>query len=300
MTPAELKRAIQLDYALSDRLASRSYIDYLKRVVIDSRPQPRRFGDVARPFQWNFANALAPAVEYIAGVRPSYDGPLSFGFIMPKGSDKTGSVGRLLNWMLGYSKRRLNIYAAAADTDQAKLVKDSQATELRLNPWLANRVTLLNRVAWGRGGHLEILASDAGSAQGKLPDILAYDEIVHWHQNSKPFFDALYSARNKRPACLTIVTSNAGWKGTWAWDLRQEVINSPRWHWYEAPEGSRSASWMNAAAIAEDRKLLHPSEAARLLDNKWIDLAEERGFIAGIEVDGCVFTVTDPPPRLVT
>jgi len=280
-----LRRAIQVDHAVSDRASQSGLSGYLNRVVIDSRPDPRRFGEIAEPWQWDRVNAILPAVEHVAGFRKSYSGPLNFYFGYAKGHDKTSFIARLFNWLLSYSRRRLKVYAAAADADQARLIRDAMVSERLLNPWLKPRVQILLKAAWGRGGSLEILAADAASAQGKLPDVIVLDEVTHWH--SKDFFDALYSARNKRPECVTIVTTNAGVKGSWQWELREAARTSPNWHFVEQPERQQLASWMNADRIAEDRKLLTPTEADRLLDNRWIDPGEESGFCLLEEAMAC-------------
>lgn len=285
MNAETLRRAILLDHAVSDRASQGGLSGYLNRVVIDSRPEPRRFGEVAEPWQWDRVNAILPAVEHVAGFRRDYSGPLNFYFGYAKGHDKTSFIARLFNWLLGYSRRRLKVYAAAADADQARLIRDAMASERLLNPWLKRRVQIMLKAAWGSGGQLEILAADAASAQGKLPDVIVLDEVTHWH--SKDFFDALYSARNKRPECVTVVTTNAGIKGSWQWELREAARQSSNWLYFEQPERQQLASWMNADRIAEDRKLLTPTEADRLLDNRWIDPGEESGFCLLDEALAC-------------
>ncbi len=284
--PLDLRRAIQIDHAISDKIASKSYLGYLDRVVIDSRPNAKRFGEVARPFQWERAKVLAPAIEYVAGIRDQYDGPLNMFWTLPKGSDKSSGLARLCNWALAYSKKRLKIYVAASDTDQARIIRDLQQAELELNPWLKRRVNLLYKAGWGPGGSVEFLASDAASAQGLAPDILLIDEVCHWHK--RDLFDALFSARNKRPACLTAICTNAGYRSHFSWDIREQARQSKRWYFYESPPSGHVASWMDAAAIAEDRKLLDKNEAARLLDNRWIDASENNGYLSREEVDRCV------------
>lgn len=283
---ANLARAVELDYAISDRIAAKSFRGYLDRVVINSRPEPRRMGDIEKPFQTERAAVITPALEYMAGLRDNYNGPLNFWFTMPKGSDKTGFCARAASWALAYSKKKLKIYVAASDADQSRLVRDSMQAELDLNPWLKKRVHLLYKAGWGPGGNIEILASDAASAQGVAPDLLIADEICHWH--NRTLFDALYSARNKRPACVTIIATNAGYKSHFSYEIREQARQSPRWYFYEAAPNSKLAGWMDHDAIAEDRKLLHPAEASRLLDNVWQDTSLDLGFATREEVDRCV------------
>ena len=284
MTP--LQRAIALDYEISDRLSQRSFRNYLQRVVIDSRPKPRRFGDVAESWQWDRVSAIEGAIEHVAGFRPDYAGPKNIWLGYSKGHDKTSFIARTFNWLLGYSRNRLKIYACASDADQAKLIRDAMTAERDLNPFLKKRVQVLMKAAWGRGGSLEILASDADSGQGKLPSCVVFDELSHWR--NKEFFDAIYSARNKRPDCVVIVLTNAGFVGSWAHELREIARTSPRWHFFEQPVGQQLASWMDEAAILEDAKMLLPTEFRRLIRNEWIDLSEESGLLTRDEVNQAV------------
>lgn len=286
MNPQQLRRAIKLDQELSDRLSQQGFEQYLSRVLIDSRPEPKRFGAVCEWWQKLKVDAVLPAIEYVTGYRSHYDGPLNFYFELAKGGDKSGFAARTLNWVLGYSKKRIKAYAAAADTDQARLIRDAMARERELNAFLRKRIQILLKAAWGRGGQLEILAADAASSHGKTPDLLIIDEFTHIQ--SREFFDALYSARNKRPSCVTIIQSNAGIKGSWQWELREMARTSPsRWFFYAQPEFTHLASWMNEKAIAEDAKLLTKTEANRLLYNRWADPGEESGFCLLEEALAC-------------
>lgn len=286
MNPEQLRRAIKLDTELSDRLSQQGFQQYLDRVIIDSRPEPKRFGSVCEWWQKLKVDAVLPAIEYVTGYRNHYDGPLNFYFELAKGGDKSGFAARILNWVLGYSRKKIKAYAAAADTDQARLIRDAMFRERELNTFLRRRVQILLKAAWGRGGQLEILAADAASSHGKTPDLLIIDEFTHIH--SREFFDALYSARNKRPSCVTIIQSNAGVKGSYQWELREIARTTPsRWFFYAQPEYTHLASWMNEAAIAEDAKLLTKTEADRLLFNRWIDPGEESGFCLLDEAMAC-------------
>ena len=288
-TSADLERHLRLSEQMADKAARGSFPGYLKSVIADSRPDPRKFGLLAEPWQWDRAEAIGPAIESLCRVpgRPKYRGPLNFWFGYSKGHDKTGFVARTFNYVLGYARRPLTLYACAEDRDQAKLIRDAMSRELKLNRWLAARVRVNNFEAHGldNAAKLEILASDSDSAQGKTPDIVVCDEITHW--SSKEFFDAMFSARNKRPDCVFVILTNAGIKGTWQWDLRNLARASPRWRFFEQPERTMLASWMDPAAVAEDRKLLIPSEADRLLDNRWIDPGEANGYLMLADCVAC-------------
>jgi hypothetical protein len=59
------------------------------------------------------------------------------------------------------------------------------------------------------------------------------------------------------------------------------------WHVYEAPEGRTLASWMKPEDIASIRRLLPPSEAARLYDNIWVEETEDLGYLSRQQVVEC-------------
>jgi len=280
-----LAQQIALHYELCDRASARSFASYLDSVVIDSVP-PRRFASLREPWQTERYDRFADALSYVSGHSDSYDGPLNFWLGYSKGHDKTTGIGRVVNWLLAYAKRRLRGFACAADSDQDRLLSEAMVREAGLNPWLKKRLRIQQKWGYGASGSsIQILAADAASAHGILPDFLILDEITHWE--SKDFFDAIYSSRDKRPRCLTFVLTNAGVRGSWQHQLRNLSAASPHWNFYEQPQGVQLASWMDAAAIAESRKMLTLSEARRLHDNVWVDPGEDCGFVSLAEAEAC-------------
>lgn len=273
-------------YEAADLESSRGVPEYLRHVVIDSKPEPRLFRDVAEPWQWALIARIAPAVEAAAGVfrGAPYGGPRSFWLTMPKGHDKTTLIGRMLNWALAYARTpSFNAYAAAVDKEQAALLSEAMATEASLNPWLGRHLKFGNWKVDGRGT-LKILASDSHSAQGSKPDFLVMDEVTLW--KDEDFFDALVSGTTKRKGMVTLVITNAGWLHTWQRRKFEEVAAQPkRWWHYEAP--GRIASWMDPAEIEANRRLILPAEARRLYDNQWVDPAEGAGFVTREDVIAC-------------
>lgn len=283
----ELVRQLEEYERIATAVSSRSLLDYLALTVIDSRPEPRAFRLIGEDWQWAQARTLAPAIESIAGLNPGYGGQRRFWLEYPRGHDKSSGVGRILNWLLGFSRRQnLRIQVAAADRDQARQIGDFMTTELSLNPWLSARIKssrnqLVSRV---NGSTLDILAADAAGSFGAKPDLLFCDELTHWQKDD--LWNALYSGMAKRLDSVTIITTNSGLKGTW----QEGVLKMAKkfsWSWlvYQAP--GPIASWMTKEAIEEIAAGLPKGVARRVLYNAWVDPGEENGFCTRSEAERC-------------
>lgn len=278
---AEAADDIAFAEALAERDSAESLVGYLSNVVIDSRPTPVRWSNVWEPWQGEIVAPMVPAIEHAAGLRDAYFGPRRFWMELPRGHDKTGLIARLANFLMRFSRRRISGVAAAADRDQARLLLASMESEIGLNPWLAAHLHAHNYLVRGpRGSTLEVLASDAESASGGLPDVTVCDEVTYWRRRN--LFDMLLSAVVKRPTGVFVVITNAGIKGTWQWEAREAVRRDPLWHFYAAPQGRRLASWMSEAEVASDRAKMTTGHARRVFDNVWTDSSDNPLFPADL------------------
>jgi hypothetical protein len=279
-TAAQIERAWRLA-AHQSSLSARAYLDH---VVIDSRPEPRLYRHLAKPWQWYFAEKLTPALESVCGVRSEYTGPRSFWLTLPRGHDKTSLIARLSNWTMGFTRRRVAGVCAAADREQAGLLHEFAEAEADLNPWLRARVGYRSNKLVGRSGsYLKIISADAYSSYGLKVDLIVCDELTHWPK--RDLWDSLWSGRQKRPDAVFVVITNAGMLKTWQHDVVQMAKESPHWFVYDKP--GRFATWMDETQIRNDRRLLPPGIAARVLDNRWVDPAEGSGFISRSEAQAC-------------
>lgn len=276
---------IQAYYRFAAQQSSLSARAYLDHVVIDSRPEPRAFRLVARPWQWAFADALCPALESVAGVRQDYVGPRSFWLSLPRGHDKTSLIGRLCNWALAFARQRVSAVAAAADREQAGILAEFMEVEADLNPWLKPRLAFrTNRVHGAKASRLKIISADAFSSFGLKADLHVVDELTHWPK--RDLWDTLWSGRQKRPDSVYVVISNAGLLKTWQHEVLELAKSSPESWWvYDKP--GRFHTWMDEAAIAKERRLLPPGVAARVFDNRWLDPSEGCGFVTRAEAQAC-------------
>jgi hypothetical protein len=175
--------------------------------------------------------------------------------------------------------------AAAADVDQAALLTESMETERLLNPWIKKRVGIGRGRAWGKGGYLKIITSDAPSASGHNVDVFVFDEVTMWEK--RDLWDVVLTGREKRPGSVLLVITNAGVRGSWQEGVLAQARTNSDWDVYESPEGVHLASWMDAERIAKNRLLVTPAMAKRMYDNKWVDPGEDSGFLSREDVQAC-------------
>lgn len=138
-----------------------------------------------------------------------------------RGHDKTTGLARICNWVLAFSRKPIEIVAAAADFDQAALLVESMAAEARLNPWLAKRIVYGAKRIKGPGGVLKILTADSATSFGLRADLVVCDEVTHWKK--RDLWDTLWSGRQKRPGSVFVVITNGGTLGSWQHDIVEQV-----------------------------------------------------------------------------
>jgi hypothetical protein len=292
----QLQERVALQYRLAERISSASYIEYLKHVVIDSAPEPRKFVEKAEDWQWDQAYTVAGPLEVVCGVKKKYDGPRMLWRTLPRGHDKTSSTGRALNWCLAFTKRYFSAVVAAADREQAGYLTEFMRQEADLNPWFKNRLQFkTNTVVGYNGANLKVLAADAFGTFGQKPDITICDELSHWQ--SEGLWEALYTGLGKRAGRgVLLILSNAGVIGSWQWKVREEARRSYEmfrrtgrpglWHFFEAP--GPMASWMKGTELfREQERTLPPNVFKRLFLNKWLDPADDCGFVTRGEAQAC-------------
>ncbi len=287
MSAPDLAQKVHDYYALAERASAGGVLPFLNFLVIDASPRPRPYREAAEPWQWALAKRAAPLFEHVAGdnnKEDKYTGPLNLWYGLPKGHDKSSLIARLVNRTLAFSKRAWTGYVYAEDRDQAGLLLEAMSKESNLNPWLQKHLKFKNWTVTGaNGSRIEIEAADAASSQGTRPDLVICDELTHW--TSDELFKSVMSGKSKRLGCACIVITNAGIRHTWQWETRELARTSPRWMFYEAPH--RLATWMDEGQVNEDRKLLPPSEAARLFDNLWVDPGLACGLVTRAEAEAC-------------
>jgi phage terminase large subunit-like protein len=173
----------------------------------------------------------------------------------------------MVTWALFASPRKLRGVVAAGDEDQANLLRDAIDIMLRLNPWLSYWLEVQKGVVLNprTGSRAEFMSSDAATSYGITPDFIICDELTHW--SSQALWDSLFSAAAKRPHCLLLVITNAGFEKSWQWPIREKVMVDPAWYFHRL-DGPQ-ASWISADTLAEQRRILPAVAYARLWLNIW-------------------------------
>jgi len=255
--------------------------EFRKDLVIDCGGKPATLGERLQHDAWQDADfkAMDGAWLQAVGRRTAPAGqPLRAWLERPRGHSKTSDQAVMNAWALAFAPRVVRGYAASGDKDQARLLRDAILVLCRLNP-LLNRilsvdkytVTNVARQHAANGSTLEILANSPQTSWGLLFDWCTVDEPTHWDDSGEEFWVSLLSAAAKRPNALLLAIANCGWRTHWTWRVREAVRDSARW-FFSHLDGC-CASWILPDELAEQRRLLPPSQAARLFDNCWQDQA---------------------------
>lgn len=239
---------------------------FREALLIDADGTAKRLGECIEPFQRTDFDALDASWQRVVGQRSKC--PFLRAYLeRPRGHSKTSDLAVMVTWALFASARRLTGVAAAADKDQAKLLRDAIDRLVRTNKWL-REILKIDRYRVHNphtGSELNMISSDAATSYGIVPDFILIDELTHWPKQD--LWDSLISSAAKRPGCLMVIISNAGWKESWQWPIR-ETFRSDGEFYFSRLDGPK-ASWITEQELARQRKLLPPQVFDRLWGNVW-------------------------------
>ncbi len=245
------------------------------------------FGEIIQPWQENDFALLDPAWQKLAGL--DVETNICRAWIeRPRGHAKTSDMAIEIAWILRFANRPLNGIVAAADQDQAALIRDAFERLVQLNAWMFKPLTLLKHRIENHetGSRLKVISSDVNSSWGMLPDFVICDELCHW---PKPdLWYSLLSSAAKRPHCVLAVLTNAGIGQGWQWTVRESARKNaqqknPMWA-FSTLEGPH-APWITEKHLAEQRSLLPPPVFERLWLNRWQHSDGE--FVTLAEAEAC-------------
>jgi len=241
---------------------------FIDALVIPSAVGPMLFRDVMEPFQRQFFEELLPSLKAVAEWRIP---PIRrFWMERTKKASKDADVAASLIWLMSFCKRPVKVQICAANRKQSGIIENRAVEILHYNPWLEDMVEIIDgcirsktmpRQVWT---HIEATDS-TGAAHGETPDVLVLNELVHvakW----RAMEDHMANAEGV-PQGIAIIATNAGFKGTKAWEWRKSYINNPRWckSLWQKP-----SPWLSKEDIQEskDRDPIG-AEHARLFYGKW-------------------------------
>ncbi len=200
----------------------------------------------------------------------------------PRGHDKSGTGGGVATTEMFLGPPGQQLFLAAADEDQARIVFDDVIGKLRRNPllWPSVKVKQREVLVTATGSRLRVLSSDAPTAYGLRPDVIIADELAEWR--GRALWESLWSAMVKRPRSRMIVLTTAGWDfggvAREVWELAQREEG-----WVFSDRG-QCASWIDPKRLEQQRRSLPPHVFARLHENRWVEGAG--AFLTAAEVDG--------------
>lgn len=257
--------------------------EFRRALLIDTDTGPVRLGDVLEDWQRVDFEALDPAWRRLVGQPVDVVNSRAW-LERPRGHSKTGDEAVSALWALFASRRNLTGVAAAADSDQAGLLRNAIDSTVRLNPWLRKFIEVQKQLIVNphTGSTLTIISSDAASSFGLTPHFVIADELTHWRK--RDLWDSLLSAAAKKADCLLLAILNAGYEDGWQFELRQAIRSAVGWYFHSLT--GPMASWITADRLDEQRRLLPAKVFARLWLNRWAsgggDALEEADIAASI------------------
>lgn len=239
-------------------------LDVMASLVL---PDGSRWGEKAEPAQWDDARAVLSA-----------DGPRRHWLGRSRGRSKTSDVAGLTvsAMVTGLLPPGSMGYAAAADQDQAGLLRRAMQGWLIRTPELQNALSVGAKlvVCERTDVALEVLAADASSAYGLLPAWLVVDELCQWSDtpNAREFWVALSTGLPKVAGSRSVVMTTAGSPSHWSYKVYEHALQDELWR---VSEQSGPAPWMDPREVEGERRRLTDAQFRRLFLNEWVE-AEDR------------------------
>ena len=248
---------------LRDR-AKEDFNFYLDALTVKSGTGPKELRDVMASHQRKCFNDLGPAIMALRdGKEPSYK---RFWIERTKKGSKDTDIAACILYLLCFPTRPLEIQIGAVDRDQAAIARDRINDFLYYNPWLQPLVKMSSYKGESKNGlaKLEIVAADIGGSHGATPDLLVCNELSHvtkWE-----FIQNLLDNVDGVPNSIALLATNAGFKGSEPWKLRQQVMQSSSWckHVLDRP-----APWHNQDNLKDADARNSPSRHKRLWYGVW-------------------------------
>lgn len=286
----ELIFRLNLNRELNRRTAKRFPSAFRRNLKLTASRAPL-FGSLVQPWQQADFAALDRAWKELARVRfPGLGKSAETGAVVrrawverPRGHSKTSDMAIQIAWILQYAVRPVQGLAAAADLDQAALIRDAVERIARHNPELCgdlefHRFEVVNRRTRSR---LTVISSHVASSWGALPDFVICDELCHWERPG--LWHSLSSSAAKQAHCVLAVLTNAGVGRGWQWEARETARRSPQWHFSSLQDVQ--APWIAEENLEEQRRQLPPAIFDRLWRNLWQH--SDGGFVTPAEVEAC-------------
>lgn len=245
-------------------VARESFRRFWSRLFIECQgSKPKRLAEVVADFQVERFAQIEPAlVALTRRERPPFG---RYWWEATKGASKDGDLAICLCWLLLATKYPLSIQIAAADTEQAGIVKERVERIRYLNPWLQDLIEVQQNkiICASTNSRAIVIASDSGSAHGAAPDVLVMNEL---HVTKREFAETALDNADKVANGLVVVATNSGHVNTWQHEWRKLATSSDRWC---ANIYAKPSPWTTPEALEDAQRRNSASRYKRLWWGVW-------------------------------
>lgn len=257
-----LEDADAIEAAFRERCRT-SFDAFIRGLVIAGGRGPRIFDTVMAPFQRETFADLGPNLEALRDGRMPEK--RRFWIERTKKAGKDSDLAACMLWMIAFPTRPMYMQVAAADRDQAGIVKRRIQDLLYYNPWLNDHVEVVQyqvRTKGSRQAVMDILSAKDGGSHGATPDMLIVNELSHIQKWG--FVENLMDNADGVPQGIVAIATNAGYTGTKPEVWRNNALKSWCCHILSKPAPWHSEETIRDALVRGGRPRWN-----RLWQGKW-------------------------------
>jgi len=204
---------------------------------------------------------------------------------IPKKNGKSTLASGIALYMLFADVPNAEVYGAAGDKDQARIIFQMTKRTIERNPILFDSVKIYRDeiVVPSTNSVYKVLSADAPTSHGLNPSCVIFDEL--WNQPNRDLYDALTQSPTRREP-LALVVSYAGTDQTsLLYELYQNGMKKldPKMYFFWSEENL--ADWITKDYLEQQRMRLPTGVYQRLHENKWVQ--GENAFITRQELEAC-------------
>ncbi len=203
---------------------------------------------------------------------------------VPKKNGKSTMASAVALYSL-FTEMNGEVYGAAGDKDQAKIIFQMTKRAIERNPILLDSVKIYKDeiVVPSTNSVYRVLSADAPTAHGLNPSCVIFDEL--WNQPNRDLYDALTQSPVRKEPLSFIVTYAGPDQTSLLYELYQMGMQKrdPKMFFFWSEDNL--ASWVTKDYLEQQRMRLPAGVYQRLHENKWVQ--GENAFITRSAVEAC-------------
>jgi hypothetical protein len=253
------------------KLSKEDFMVFCRGLMIASQDGPRIFENCMALFQRKCFDEMKESLQALRdGDIPEHQ---RWWIERTKKGSKDADMAIVALWLIAFPRRPFYAQVAAADGEQAGIVKNRINVLLHLNPWLNDYVELIHSKIRSKSlmangapmAYMDVINTDIAGSHGETPDLLIINELSHiekWEFVENLMSNAAGVARG-----MTLIATNAGFKGTKADNWRRNAITSEDWMVHCL---SKPAPWHSNKFIQDEKRRNTYGKFLRLWKGKWV------------------------------